>query len=235
VASENENRVLDHLRRLILIGQYPDGSRLPPERQLTLELGIGRGPVRRALGVLEAEGKITRHVGLGTFVGSCPKPQPTHRQSLASKSVSPSELMETRLTVEPRVAAMAALRAHDDDIDYLRLAVSRSENATDWSAWQRWDETFHRTIALSATNTLLADLVEMLNTLRREDNRHRVRRKAVDPDWRQLLVQQHRAIAEAVANRDPQEAAQSMREHLLGVEERLFGDQQEINKLIERL
>ena len=42
--------------------------RLPPERQLAAELGIGRNTVRRALALLEQDGLIVRHVGRGTFI-----------------------------------------------------------------------------------------------------------------------------------------------------------------------
>jgi len=235
MASENELRALNHLRRLISIEHFPDGGRLPPERQLTSELGIGRGPVRRALNVLEAEGKITRHVGRGTFIGTKPTNPSDPRQAMAARPVSPGELMEVRLTIEPRLAAMAAVRARDDDIDYLRLAVCRSENATDWSTWGRWDETFHRTIALAARNSMLADLVETLNILRRANSGHRIRRKATHPDWRPVLVQQHRQIAEAIASGDPAEAARSMRLHLLGVEDRLFGEKGKVDEIVDKI
>src|SRR3984893_9086380 len=44
------------------------GSRLPTERQLALDLGASRSSVRHALAVLQAEGRISREVGRGTFL-----------------------------------------------------------------------------------------------------------------------------------------------------------------------
>src|SRR5438876_6710597 len=52
------------------------GSRLPTERQLAVSLGVTRTAVRRALTVLEAEGRISREVGRGTFL--CEEPWPQH-------------------------------------------------------------------------------------------------------------------------------------------------------------
>ena len=48
------------------------GSRLPTERQLALEMGATRSSVRHALAVLQAEGRISREVGRGTFLRDAP-------------------------------------------------------------------------------------------------------------------------------------------------------------------
>ncbi len=235
MTSENEQRALNHLRRLLTIGQYPSGSRLPPERDLALELGMGRGPIRSALSTLEAEGKISRHIGQGTFVGSLPASRQSLPGPIYLQSANPSELMETRLTIEPRVAAMAAVRASEEDIDYLHLCVARSEKASDWEMWERWDATFHRTIGLASGNSILADLIEMMNKVRGDQTRRPVRQQAANPDWRPVLVNQHRAIVGAIKARDPEGAARAMRDHLRGVEERLFGDLEDLAKFVERL
>src|SRR5450755_243236 len=51
------------------------GSRLPTERQLAVDLGVTRSSVRHALALLEAQGRISREVGRGTFLRE-PVPQP---------------------------------------------------------------------------------------------------------------------------------------------------------------
>lgn len=49
-------------------GELPPGSRLAPERELSLEFNINRMTLRRALGVLEAQGLVERQHGIGNFV-----------------------------------------------------------------------------------------------------------------------------------------------------------------------
>src|SRR5436190_16375656 len=49
-------------------GRFAPGSKLPTERALAANLGTSRAAIRHALGVLEREGIITRHVGRGTFI-----------------------------------------------------------------------------------------------------------------------------------------------------------------------
>jgi DNA-binding FadR family transcriptional regulator len=235
MASENEQRALNHLRRLMTMGQYPQGSRLPTERVLSYELGMARGPIRLALSTLEAEGTITRNIGSGTFVGRPAALRQPEETTTSITSGSPGDLLETRLTIEPRVAAMAAVRASKEDIDYLNLCVARSENAADWATWARWDSTFHRTIALASGNSILANMIDMMNKARRGQNRQNTRQQAIRSDWRPILVNQHRAIVRTISAHDPAGAARAMRDHLRGVEERLFGDAEDLAEFIERL
>jgi DNA-binding FadR family transcriptional regulator len=70
--SDSSSLALDRLR-LLLDEAAPGGDhRLPPERDLAEQLGVGRRALRRALEVLEAEGRIWRHQGKGTFAGPRP-------------------------------------------------------------------------------------------------------------------------------------------------------------------
>jgi DNA-binding GntR family transcriptional regulator len=57
------------LRRWLATGRHRVGERLPPEQELSGQLGISRGTLRTALGRLERSGEIVRRQGSGTFVG----------------------------------------------------------------------------------------------------------------------------------------------------------------------
>lgn len=63
-------QIADRLISQIESGELASGDRLPPERDLSEELGVNRMTLRRALGVLEAEGMVVRKHGVGTFIGS---------------------------------------------------------------------------------------------------------------------------------------------------------------------
>jgi GntR family transcriptional regulator len=64
----NINRVYSVLADEIAAGVRQPGERLPPERVLAEEFGVGRATLRRAFAALAAEGLIESHVGRGTFV-----------------------------------------------------------------------------------------------------------------------------------------------------------------------
>src|SRR5262245_4387685 len=96
-------KTLSRLRRLIDDGAAASDGRIPPERELASELGIGRRSLRRALGVLENEGRISRQQGRGTFVREPGEPigLPIDR---VLEHTNPLEVMEVRLALEPLVA-----------------------------------------------------------------------------------------------------------------------------------
>ncbi len=62
-------------RRRIESGQWPAGSQIPTLEELIEECGVARATIRQALGLLEAEGLITRHRAKGTFVTPRPEEQ----------------------------------------------------------------------------------------------------------------------------------------------------------------
>lgn len=221
--SDDKSRALNHLQRLIKIGHYVENSRLPAERVLASELGVGRATLRHALSALESEGKITRLVGKGTFVGNGPSEQPELSAGVFI-SASPGEVMEARSILEPRLAAMAAANATPQDIDHLQKCVEKSRSVTNWTDWQRWDSTFHRTVAQCARNNLLAEIIEKFNNLRSRAEWQGLSERTLFPDRHEALVEQHFAVAEAIACRDPREASRAMREHLSSIESNFFDD-----------
>lgn len=79
---ERTDQTLNKLRQLIADGGADAEGRMPPERILATDLGVGRRSLRRALDVLEQEGCIQRHQGRGTFVQ-----QPVSRHHQAGRSV----------------------------------------------------------------------------------------------------------------------------------------------------
>jgi DNA-binding GntR family transcriptional regulator len=57
------------LRTWLQTGRHRPGDRLPPEQELSGQLGISRGTLRTALQRLEESGEIVRRQGSGTYVG----------------------------------------------------------------------------------------------------------------------------------------------------------------------
>ena len=108
--SDSSNVALERLRALLEEGAFSQNQRVPPERSLAAQIGIGRRALRRALEVLEAEGRIWRHQGKGTFLGPRPTEPHINLEEL-SKRTHPLEVMHARLEIEPSLARLAALRA----------------------------------------------------------------------------------------------------------------------------
>lgn len=209
------------LRRLLESHHYPAQSRMPPERQLCEDLQISRSALREGLEVLEAEGRIWRHVGKGTFVGSKPA-LPAGDLAVITAQTSPVEVMATRLVIEPALARLAALHATEGDIANMWHLIEKSETARDARTWESWDGTLHRAIAAAAHNNLLLAIFDGFNAIRRQEAWRRLRDVAQTTDRLQRYCVQHRAIVRAIADREAERADAAMRQHLQSVRDNLL-------------
>jgi DNA-binding FadR family transcriptional regulator len=212
---------IEVLRRLLEGESYPNQARLPPERALAQELGLSRRALRSALDVLEAEGRLWRHVGRGTFVGARP-PEREAGISLVTAQTSPAELMEVCLWLEPTLARIAAMRANRMEIDGLRYLLNRSEPIRDPVTWDLWDIRLHRAIAEITHNGLMLSLFDSINAVRDEAAWARMRSEATTPERFEELRGQHGVIVDAIASHDPRAAETAMRRHLISVQDALL-------------
>lgn len=225
--------------------------KLPPERQLSAEFGVGRNAIRSALAILENDGIVVRHVGRGTFVSSGAGSAPPQLQALALggalaidtavgrrrdastssmsrvapsisariafsalTGLSPRELLEVRYALEPAIAELAAHAARPADLEHMRDCMQRREEASQLDAYEHWDFALHMSIAKATHNSVLIEMLDLVNRLRRSASWRRFRRPSIKPDQRSRSNAQHRAIVQAIAGADPQAAFAAMRAHL---------------------
>lgn len=205
-------KVTEAVRRLLDSSEYPVGSRLQPERTLSTELGVSRTVLRQSLAQLEAEGRLWRNVGQGTFVGGRPI-KSGNGVVLASALTSPAEVMEVRMIIEPHGALLAALRATQDDVSHLQHCLAKLEGSPNHENYGRWDSTFHRAILEGAHNSLLLMLFDAVNAVRNQSKWNDAWVRMLTPN-REIFAKQHRLIANAIALHDPGRAQEAMQDHL---------------------
>jgi DNA-binding FadR family transcriptional regulator len=214
-------QALNELRSLLREGGFAPRGKLPPERELARRLGVGRGTLRKSLAVLEAEGRITRHVGQGTFVDG--PPDASAASGFPGGEASPAEVLEARAVIDPAIAGLAAMRATPEQIARMRHCIEKSVSEEGWPNWDRWMGTLFRTIAEAAGNGLLQTFMAHVDGRRSNDEWAELRARALTPDWQRTLSAQHRGIVDAIAARDAARAAELTREHHLAVRARYFG------------
>jgi DNA-binding FadR family transcriptional regulator len=220
----SDRGIVTQLRAYLAQAELPEDGRLPPERDLSGALGVSRTELRKALGALEAEGQIWRHVGKGTFMGSRPVDTFADIAALA-KRTNPAELMRARLIIEPEIARAAALTATPMHIAEMRTCQTRTREAATWRQYESWDNRLHRTVAEATQNTPLLGLFDTLNALRRAVTWGRLRSTPVKPSPDHHSFAEHEAIIAAIENRDMGGAAAAMRIHLQSVERNLLARQ----------
>ena len=212
------------VRSFIVDGSYAPGDRLPPERQLTEALGIGRSVLRRALDALERDGVLWRHVGKGTFIAHEPARDAGQALPRIARSTTPFQMMRARLCVEPAIAREAAMHASAEALNRMALAGDRARAAACWRDYEAEDDRFHRSIAEATDNLPLLAIFDQLNVVRRAVAWTNVERANLEPPRDHPSFAEHAEIAEAIVARRPDAAQAAMRRHLKSVETRLFGE-----------
>ena len=123
--------VVAQVREMLFGGALKPGDRLPGERDLSVQLGIGRSALREALRALEASGLIILRKGKrgGAFISSGTPRVISENMSdlLRLSSISVDQLFEVRLWIQTGLARAACQRATEEDIDRLRQNVHEGE------------------------------------------------------------------------------------------------------------
>ena len=117
------------IRDRIVAGSFAAGQQLPNEFDLAEQLGVGRGTVREAVKILVSRNILEIRRGCGTFVCSHPGrvEDPLGFSFVRDKKKLALDLCEVRMMLEPEIAALAAARATDQEIESLRKAAEEVE------------------------------------------------------------------------------------------------------------
>lgn len=147
--------IAEQLRSLILNGQYPPGSKLPPERELSKRLRVNRASLREALKKLEHLGLVRIRQGDGTrvqnFMETGGLELVQHLLPLAGgKPELIRDLLEFRRIMGREIARLAAARAHMDKegIAKLKALADRADAAA--GAPELFDIDFELYVAIAA-------------------------------------------------------------------------------------
>jgi DNA-binding FadR family transcriptional regulator len=244
---ERTDHTLTKLRQLIASADVSGGGRMPPERSLATELGVGRRSLRRALEVLEREGRISRHQGRGTFVnGVNGLPGDLGRESgpalvravgtavragtdLRANAfadildhTNPLEVIEVRLAIEPVMARLAAFRASQAEIDKLAAIAGETRAAPDSARYEEADVRFHRTIAEVARNALFLAVFDTLHASQRDAAWRRLGENAHCFKRQSVYADYHHEISAAIAGRQGEKAQELMQRHLSDVQRYIY-------------
>ncbi len=206
----------DELRERILRSEFPEGTALPPERELVIQTRMSRTTVREALRILEVQGLVQIKTGRsgGAFV------QRPGGESVASsvsllirgRQVRMAALLETREAIEPACAQLAAKYRTDDDLARLDQANDAISAATEsLAAFLQANVDWHVAVAIASHNELLTGFMLALSRAiyASTDNQ-----AFVDAEVRSSTVRAHQSITRAIRAGDPEAAVRRMKRHV---------------------
>jgi GntR family transcriptional repressor for pyruvate dehydrogenase complex len=215
--------VIEEIKGRILSGALKEGDRLPNQIDFARQLGISRLSLREALNTLSQMGVIEQRPKLGTTVKSAnpglwveKPPAP-----MLSDAEATMELLDARITIETKVASLAAERIGSKELSALARDVSRMKSAMrqgDIEAYMRHDMSFHGTIAEASGNRYLLHafitIRGLMETFMNEGFRQ-------EPDSVASSFDFHEAIFEALKSRDARRAEAAVGEHIEHIRSRL--------------
>ena len=193
------------------VRDLPAGTRLPPERELTKQLGVGRSTVREALNGLAMMGVVEIRHGQGVFVADRPAIAGDADRSLPSKEVT-DELLEARRIVEVELARLAAERRTEADLAKMQdlLETHRRDLAAGRGPVMQASQ-FHLLVADAAKNQILADVVRPFFRLMLERGPQLYETTDGYARWE---LEQHQGICDAIRSGDGDAARLRMLEHV---------------------
>jgi DNA-binding FadR family transcriptional regulator len=156
-------QVIAQLEHLIASGEWPLGTRLPPEPQLVAQLAVGRNTVREAVRALVHGGLLEARQGDGTSVRATSDLEAAVRRHVARTDVR--EALEVRAGLEREAARLAAERRTVADLAAIEEALAhRLEHRQDDDpdAFVAADLALHQAIVAATRNALLIELYGQL-------------------------------------------------------------------------
>ena len=223
-SSKVSEMIVEQVKTLIKDGQLQPGQKLPPEKEFTQQLGVGRSSLREAINVLEALGYVEARKHKGIYVRSVSEPilkDPLRRILDEDQSTLP-HLYDLRKDIELAASQKAAERRNTDDLKRLSNCLGRMARDKAESKLALQDDLeFHLAIAQATRNFLrlhvLKNIFELSNNYIDLVRVKIIEHKADIPQ----IYGQHEAIFKSIEARRPIEARDAMEAHLTWVETRI--------------
>lgn len=205
----------DDLRERILRGEFPEGTALPPERELVAQTRMSRTTVREALRILEVQGLVQIRTGRagGAFVQTPGEESIANSVSLMirGRQIRMDSLLETREAVEPACARLAAQYRTDADVASLEQANEAIAAAGPLSEFLTANVDWHVAVAVASHNELLTGFMLALSRAIYESTDNK---GFIDENVRATTFRAHKSITEAIRNQDPDGAVRRMKRHV---------------------
>ncbi|MEF3312990.1 FadR/GntR family transcriptional regulator [Paenibacillus sp. GYB004] len=225
-ANKIYEQIAEQIKQQIVGGKLPPGHKLPSTRELTERYQVGRSTMREALSMLKAMGLIEIRQGEGCYVRSIEdiEMEAPRFEFLFTSLEAVAELLEARISLEVANAGLAAAKRTDEDLAALQNVLSDMDSELGTEAvGEKQDMRFHLTLAKATHNSIMVKLLETISaqvelTIRETRRVRLYANKAIASQ----LWHEHKAIFDAVAARDVEQAQAEMRRHLNHVEDELM-------------
>ncbi len=200
----------DDIIEIIKFNKMKPGDKLPKEDELCTSLNISRSTLREALKILTSRNIVTIRQGAGIFIHDNIGiiKDPFGLEFLDNEELI-LDMLDTRLILEPEIAAMAALNATEEDIEKISEQCDKVEVAIKSNQYYAdKDILFHKYICEASGNRVINQIIPIVHSSI-HDSIDMTNNKMIDN-----TIFYHRKIFEAIKRRDPISARYAMINHL---------------------
>lgn len=205
----------NELRERILSGEHPEGTQLPPERELVVQTGMSRTTVREALRVLEVQGLVRIKAGRagGAFVQQPGGEDVANSLELLirGRQIRLASIHETREAIEPSCARLAALNRTPSDLRRLEVANEAIAAGGSLEDFLQANIDWHVGVATAGQNEVLTGIMSALSRAIYTATHNA---GFVNDEVREITVRAHRAVTRAIKDKDPDTAVRRMARHV---------------------
>jgi DNA-binding FadR family transcriptional regulator len=200
----NKKNILEHLARKIIDNTIKPHEILPNEFAFAALFGVSRTMIRDILKSLEGKGLIERKTNVGTRVRSIHSWNLLDKElldwscGLLTQSRFLVSLLELRLIVEPQAAALAAIRANDEDLQAIRGHLERMADSGGGTIDTTADIEFHKAIIKACGNLFVSQFGNAIQAALHHTI-YMSNKASIDP---KASLECHRGILEAIEARD---------------------------------
>jgi GntR family transcriptional repressor for pyruvate dehydrogenase complex len=240
-AEKLSHSVVKQIEQLILRGILRPGERLPSERELSERLGVSRPSLREAISELQSRGLLATRAGAGIYVADVLGSafSPALIRLFAAHEEAVFDYIAFRRDLESIAAARAAVYGSDTDLKVIDTVFRKMEAAhskRNPNDEAELDAEFHLAIIEASHNVILLHMMRSMFDLLREGVFFNRQIMFKNRTTRDLLLEHHRAINDALQARDPDAAREAVVEHLSFIEQALEAQKKaEANEEIARL
>ena len=205
-------QIADRLREMIIQEEMKAGSKLPAEGELMVRFGVSRSTVREAVKILQTEHIVDIRQGQGTFLCATPGlAEDPLGLRFADQEELIGQLLETRLLIEPAVAALAAQRRKDSHLAEMKTLLDKMDNAyLHGEDYTVFDVEFHSIVARCTGNEVIERLLPTIHESIRAGYQHTRRVEGSYQRASQCHLEMYRAIMDQNSDRARQAAQRHM-------------------------
>lgn len=208
-------RMAEALTKEIRSGRLRPGDKLPTEPELAEQFSVSRTVVREAVSRMKSLGLVESRQGSGVYVLEAALPSLSFDASYAVSKEAVVQMVEVRRALEAEVAGLAAQRRTQTDIDNIRAAIARLDQAVAAGGdGVQEDVAFHRAIADAARNPFLLSTLAYLSRFLYGATRVTRANEARRGDFARQVRQEHQAILAAIECSDPAAARHAAFDHM---------------------